>query len=381
MILLEDAARMLGLGTEPDWAKVITAAAHDARFSFRTLLLEPRLYECVSPIKLGPQGGRPIRLAALGPADRSTSLERGAILRWRAPLDVAAVTVGAPGTEIAGIKFVGPARARVRLADGTLPDTAQMPATLQANARVVVQDCTFQNWRTTNAVVHLYGNGAVGSDVSGSTLNQVRIDQFFGPGPGVKVQGADANVITCQQVSATNGHESSGIVDASFLGCLWLGCHVHPSERNEVTGLVNRSPPYRAEGRSSRATFVGCYAESGTEPSIIVPPNVWLSGIGGIQGGGFILSNGEVRGARLRAPVIVSEKWNRSSFMRVLRLEVESGLDAGGRPIIDFLEALYDGRETDAGAPLDKRFYGTVRWLWKNVRETGSRFIMGKYIG
>ena len=386
-ILLEDAANMLGMGAEPDWAKVVTAAAHDARFLFRTLLLGPRLYECVTGIVLGPQGGRPIRLAALGPCDRSTSMERGAILRWRSvPVDAGgyvcpAIRVGAPGTELMGIKIVGPGRARIKDALGKLPEAPSVSSALHARARVVLEDCCFQNWRVSDAVIHLYGNGAVGSDVSGSTISRVRVDQVFGPGAGIKVQGADANVITVTQASVTNTHEGSAIVDQSFLGCTWIGCHVHPSERSEVTGGVNRAPPYRAEGRSSRATFVGCYAESGTEPSVVVPPNAWLGGIGGVQGGGFILSNGEVRGARLRAPVIVSEKWDRSRFLRVLRLEVETGLDAGGRPVIDFLEALYDGRESDAGAPLDKRFYGTVRWLWKNVRETGSRLIMGKYVG
>lgn len=358
---IEDVARDLGAAEPVDWCSVLSKASTDARWSFREIDLGPRLYTCQTGAVLGTAGGRPITIRGEGPADWSSSLERGAVLFWPRPLSTPAVTILANGTHLEGLKLqsLGPKL--------TAPG---FPAVIRIHGRATLRDVALMNWRASIAAIEVHGNGAaLNTDASLTRFDQVRINGVWGAGVGVWVHGSDANAGLYSQVSVANVQNATSVRDSSQLGNTWIGGHVHPSEAAELAGGVNRSPPYVADGEGARSIFVGNYAESGTKPSAISPPNVWLGGFApGVSGGGLVLATGELRGARIRAPTIVSERYSTSGLQKVLSLEVNDGPAIGD---IDTVEVSYDARLnrlTEPPTPL-RASYGAIVALWQNRRE------------
>lgn len=359
---IEDVARDL-LAVEPmDACDVLSRASVDERWSFREIVLAPKVYTCRSAAVLGVVGGRPITIRGEGSADWSSSLERGAILFWPVTLDKPAITILAGGTRIEGVKLQS---------QGPKLAAPGFPAAIKSFARATIRDVSIVSWRVSIAALHVHGNGkAMGTDASLMRVDGLKINGVWGEGRAVYVHGADANAGLYSQISAVNVQNSSSIHDGSQLGNTWIACHVHPSERSETTGGINRSPPYVADGAGARALFLGNYAESGTQPSKVAPPSMWIGGLGrrGVSGGGLVLSEGELRNVRVRSPTIVSEAYDTVGLQRLMLLEVQDG---PAEADIDTVEVSYDARLnklTTPPTPL-RSTYGSIVWLWQNRRE------------
>lgn len=179
--------------------------------------------------------------------------------------------------------------------------------------------------------VNIFASAGAGGSTEGNAnlwrASNLRIQQCGGHGFFVK--GADANAGTAISIDAS-GNGKCGILDSSFLGNTYIGCH---SDSNGKKSLIryggvwyycisdtlggsttpgtnaavwvslgvnpaNTYYPewvngkayfigsaYRSENLNARNVFLGCYSESGSSPpSMILQPAVV---IGGLQAAGF----------------------------------------------------------------------------------------------
>jgi len=83
---------------------------------------------------------------------------------------------------------------------------------------------------------------------------------------GLYVDGADANAGLALKVNSSN-NGGYGIVDSSFLGNTYIGCH---TDGNTLGPIVTDDP-------NAQSVFIGCYAETGE--AILVSPTIMIGGL------------------------------------------------------------------------------------------------------
>lgn len=83
---------------------------------------------------------------------------------------------------------------------------------------------------------------------------------------GLYVDGADANAGLALKVNSSN-NGGYGIVDSSFLGNTYIGCH---TDSNTLGSIVT-------DDANAQSVFIGCYAETGE--ASLVSPTIMIGGL------------------------------------------------------------------------------------------------------
>jgi hypothetical protein len=110
-----------------------------------------------------------------------------------------------------------------------------------------------------------------GSDKNVNQWYAQRVNVFKNGGHGVYLDGGDANAGTGVNIDAiSNG--GYGILDSSFLGNTYIGCHTS-ANGNDTSGGA-----YKAEGANLHSVFIGCYAEVGQREIFMGPRCVFIAG-------------------------------------------------------------------------------------------------------
>lgn len=303
-------------------------------------------YYCRTTAVIGELGGRPLRIRGEGPVDWVDAPGRGVALRWPVGHAEPAMIINAAGTELQHVRL-----------QGNGPKQTTVPVVLQCNARVDLLHVYVFNWRAQTAAVELTGrDGGPGANMW--SMRHVHVRGLWGPAKGFWVHGADANAGYAEQCDASDVQEGTSVHDDSFLGNLWAAPHVHAAE-------TNTSPPYMADGRSSRTVFAGPYTE-GYVSSTLAAPNMRIGGIGRMSGGGLQIAEGRISGATAINPTLRTTGFSRTGLQQLIRIEFEDGIDPKtGKPTTDFVVVQWDARTDDAGAPVNKNTYRTARALWR----------------
>lgn len=167
-------------------------------------------------------------------------------------------------------------------------------------------------WGFTNGVridADVKRPGVLKSGASMWTMTRVRA--VYADHAGVIVRGGDVNVGVGISVDTTHNCSSpesapadpvnyppcAGLIDASFLGCTWIGLHSADSGQN------GRSFPGAAFiGASQRSVCVGCYKENDQPSSLLSANSIAIGGTNHFVGGGVSLNGRTITNLTLRAP-------------------------------------------------------------------------------
>lgn len=139
----------------------------------------------------------------------------------------------------------------------------------------IMKDCIIENFGGNGLDMH--GSAGEGTDVSASNIRNVKIRSCGGD--GVFIRGGDANACNFYMLDVRD-NKGWGINDASFLGNKWDAIMAHAN--GEETWRLEQSMwkgNYTASDINNRSTFVGCYSESGSPPSVFGGSSVVLGGL------------------------------------------------------------------------------------------------------
>jgi hypothetical protein len=158
-----------------------------------------------------------------------------------------AVTTGADGTTIRGIKLTG--------------GVGSAGHGIHIRARAVIEDVWVEQFAGNGLnIVATAGSG--GSTEGNANTFQIRGGRLsYNRGSGMYVVGGDANSGVILGTDAT-GNFAWGFDDQSFLGNTYLATHT----------AGNISGSYRSVNNNARNRFINCYAESDQPPATIAYP-------------------------------------------------------------------------------------------------------------
>lgn len=127
-----------------------------------------------------------------------------------------------------------------------------------------VKDCLIENFGGNG--LDLHGEASAGTDVSFSEISKVVIRSCGGD--GIYIRGGDANACTFYMIDVRDC-KGWGINDASFLGNTYVSCMAHLNGVD--TWLLEKKDwkgNYTASDINNRSTFLACYSEGGSPPSV-----------------------------------------------------------------------------------------------------------------
>lgn len=335
MKTLKEAAHSAGWNlNEPlDWAEVVTSLTSPTAPGgpYSALELEPGDYSCRSAMKLSSPTGRPIRLVGQAPVNQHAATGRGAAFVWhKAPPNGGSLAeILAPDCEIERVAFRGRGAAMDPVANGLI-----------ARARVHLRQVwvTSVNIKPDGAAIVIDGSDTIakvtdpltgrttggGPGANSWDMYDVAVRGVWGGGHGVWIRGGgDSNAGCGTLVNASDVQAGVGIWDDSFLGNMWLACHVHQ-------GANNTSPPYKCIDPNARSAFIRCYTE-GLVQNDIRRPSMWIQGQGRVGGGASIVSEGRMHNMTVYNPTIQSVRDPKTGISTLMRWYI----DADANEVVD----------------------------------------------